>query len=237
MPTLLYALVQHRDIAKFEFEDGLVRQAAASLLAEPSTISTIAVDTLTSTTIENIGQPPMGSTVIDALVRITAEEEVDARPVGFEELVSDVARVVGIWEVDVRDLAVRTDSWRGTSTPGVKLSLMLRRGPGIDLGSYEGWLRDETKSLLGSLDSAGVRTLVPRQPPGDDDFDTLLEFSFPTESALTTALANRTLAPILESELLEPSSLTVLATAEHILRPNENAWELGEVTRPSRDDK
>lgn len=230
MHTLLYALAQHEDIAKFELEDGLVREAAASLLAHPSTISDITIDTLTSATFddrlpEGAGTSPRG---FDALLRITASDERDTRPNAFDELVMNVARVVGRWPVTTREITSRSDSWRGTSTPGVKLNLLLSRGPGIDLSSYEGWLLDEVQAAVERTGSVGVRSISPIQGGDPASFDTLLEFSLPSQELLTSTLDEGHLSGILESELLDPAQLRVFATSEHVLTPNENAWELSE---------
>lgn len=231
MPTLLYALVQHDDIAKFELEDGLVREAAASLLAQPSTISDIAIDTLTSATFDDRLPAGTGTSArgFDALLRITASDENDARPTELDDLVATVARVVGRWPVASREIASRGDSWLGTSTPGVKLNLLLSRGPGIDLSSYDGWLRDETQSTAEALDRVGVRSISPIDGTEFPSFDTLLEFSFPSQELVNSSLDGGSLSGIVGSELLDPAQLRMFATSEHILKPNENAWEMHEA--------
>lgn len=235
MHTAVYALAQHDDIAKFELEDGLVRQAAVSLLAAPSSIRSIAIHVPKAHEVSvGLGSRPAG---YDALIEITAGEEHDTRPKEFDNLIFDVARPIGAWSVSTTQIAERSDEWIGTATPGITLTLLFSRAPGIDLNSYDGWLRDALMSCVERLDDCAVRMLSPSTVllPGDE-FETMLEFSFPTTSALEQAIADHAFAPVIGSELLDVGSIRSQSSVEHRLVPNENAWEMHETSRPMTDE-
>lgn len=234
MNTVVYALSPHFDIAKFELEDGLVRQAAASLLAAPSTITQITVDIATAGVVDV--DTPHSAPSFGAMLRIAADSMSDAQPTDLAELVADVVGVVAAWTVTTSVLAERDDHWIGSSTPGVKLVAFLTGGPGIDSGSYDGWLRDAAMTVATELDGVGVALLSPNDPLiGDERFDTILELSFPGQAELEKALAEDTLQPILGSELLDLGKTQLVTTAEHRLVPNENAWEMHNSSHPSPD--
>lgn len=234
MNTVVYALSAHFDIAKFELEDGLVRQAAASLLAAPSTIAQITVDIATAGVVDV--DTPHSAPSFDAMLRIAADSMSDAQPPDLAELVADVVGVVGAWTVETSVLAERDDHWIGSSTPGVKLVAFLTSGPGIDRGSYDGWLRDAAMTCAAELDGVGVALVSPNDPlVGVERFDTILELSFPGRAELEKALAEKTLQPILGSELLDLGKTQLVTTAEHRLVPNENAWEMHNSSHPSPD--
>lgn len=227
MHTVVYALAKHEDVAKFELEDGLVRHAATELLARPSSIDRVVV-TLPKAERHEVGadhRPPSH----DALLRIAAGEPADARPATLDSLIVEVAGVVGGWSVESTSIADRPDSWVGTATRGVTFSLMFGAGPGIDKSSYDGWLRDALMTCSDELDGVGIQqhSLVESFVDGDG-FDTILEFSFPTEHSLESALNSASVQAIIGSELLDAQSLRAFAAVEHIHTPNENAWAMHE---------
>jgi hypothetical protein len=232
MHTVVYALAQHDDIAKFELEDGLVRRAAVELLAAPSSISSIVVHIPRAEEVRfDVATRPPG---YDALLEISAGDERDTKPKEFDELTVDVALPIGAWSVSTVQIADRSDSWIGTATPGITLTILFTRAPGIDRNSYDGWLRDALKSCVERLDDVAVRQLSPLTAllPGDD-FETMLEFSFPSASALAQAVADQAFTPVIGSELLDPTSIRSQSSVKHRLVPNENAWEMHNTSHPT----
>ncbi len=225
MHTVVYALLPHSDIAKFEIEDGLVRGAATELLAAPSSISRVSVDIATAGVVDF--DSPHETPSFDALFRITAESMSEARPAHLDDLVAEVAGVVGAWTVSTVTVAERDDEWIGVATPGVKLVALLTSGPGIDRGSYDGWLRDALMTCADDLDGVGVAYHTPGETlVGTTGFDSMVEFSFPTQDGLEQALETHTLQSILGSELLDSDETQAFTAVEHLLTPNENAWEM-----------
>ncbi len=234
MHTVAFALLSHSDIAKFELEDGLARGAATKLLASPSTISRVSVDIATAGVINF--DPPHGAPPFDALFRITAASMSEAQPSNLDKLIADVATVVGSWTISTVTVAEREDQWIGSATPGVKLVAFLVSGPGIDSGSYSGWLRDALMTCADDLDGVGVTHIIPEETlSGATQFSSMIEFSFPTQDGLAQALAAHTLQPILESELLDSDKTQMFSAVEHLLTPNENAWEMYNSANPSPD--
>ena len=132
-----------------------------------------------------------------------------------------------------RSLSART-ARSVTATPGITLTVLFSRAPGIDRNSYDGWLRSAMMSCVERLDDVAVRQLNPLSAvlPGDD-FDTMLEFSFPSASALDQALADHAFTPVVGSELLDPESIRSQSSVEHRLVPNENTWEMHRSSRPT----
>lgn len=235
MHTVVYALVPHSDIAKFEVEDGLARGAAAELLAAPSTISQVVVDIATAGIID-VDSPhtPPG---FDALLRVSAESMADAQPAHLAELVADVASVAGAWTISTISIAEREDDWIGSATPGVKLVALLSSGPGIDRGSFDGWLREALLTCANDLAGVGVVTHTPEETlEGSRQFDSLVEFSFSTQDGLAHALEAHMLQSVLGSELLDSDKTQVFTTVEHLLTPNENAWEMHDSADASPDE-
>lgn len=225
MFTVTYAMVKHDDVAKFDLEDGLVREAAQSLLETPSTTEQIRID------LPREDEVPLGlahrDPALDALVTIAAGSEEDARPANLADLVGDVARVAGAWSVQSLTIAEREDSWIGSATRGITVHLLCNRGAGIDQTSYDAWRRDALKTCADTLDGVGVREYtVDAVLVEGDGFDTHVEFSFPTEAELDEALAANVLSSVVDSELLEESSVRLFTATQQLLAPNENAWEM-----------
>ena len=225
MPTLLYALAMHDDIARFDLEDGLARRAAASLLESPSSITEVRVDLPLAGTLDL--SSTAHATLPDALLTIEAGAESDARPSNLDELVVEVAQIVGAWSVSTTSITDRGDTWVGSATRGTTLHVLCSSGPGIDQSSYDAWRRDALKTCADELEGIGIReqTVLDTLIAGDG-FETHIELSFPTVAGLDEAIASRAVAPIIESELLDPTSVRAFAASQHVHVPNENAWEM-----------
>lgn len=234
MPTVVYALAKHDDVAKFELEDGLARHTATELLSAPSSIAQII------TNFPRAESPATGfehrGADVDALFAISAEAESDAHPASFDGLIVDVARVVGAWTVTATEIAQRTDTWVGSATTGANLSVLFSRGPGIDQNSYDAWLRDVLMTAAESMDGTGISHFTTDGVlVGGDGFDTWIEFSFPSEDALTDAFERKLLAPLITSKLFDENSVRVFASVQHVHVPNENAWQVFESNHSPKD--
>lgn len=225
MFTVTHAMVKHDDVAKFDLEDGLAREAAMALLESPSTIEEIRIDLPREDVLE-LGREHR-SVGFDALVTITAGSEQDARAGSLDDLVVDVAQVGGAWSVVTTNIAEREDTWVGSATRGLTVHLLCNRGAGIDQSSYDAWRRDALKTFADTVDGIGVREDSTDAVLVDGDgFDTHVEFSFPTDAHLDEAIASNALSAIVDSELLEEGSVRVFAATQHVHVPNENAWEM-----------
>ncbi|MFT7474610.1 MAG: hypothetical protein ACI81L_001535 [Verrucomicrobiales bacterium] len=218
-----YALAAHDDIEKFELEDGVVRHAGAALLAETSTIERIIVDAPS----ERRPEPPADRPAVpwESSITISAREAADCRPPELDELIFDVARVVGAWTVASVDVAEFERDWIGKATPGGKLSFLLRRSAGADQGSYENWLSDAMVECTNRLGDVGGRYVLPLDAfvPGAE-FETIASFWFPNDEALKTAMEGDGFGPLLASHLVDHAATRTHFSVEHRLVPNPNAW-------------
>jgi hypothetical protein len=218
-----YALAAHDDIEKFELEDGIVRHAGAELLAEASTIERIIVDAPSERRPEpaaDTPRVPWGSSIT-----ISARDAADCRPAALDELIFDVALVVGAWTVASVDVAEFERDWIGRATPGGKISFLLRRSAGIDQSSYENWLSNAMIESTNRLGDVGSRYVLPRDAfvPGVE-FDTIASFWFPDDHALEAAVDGDGFGPLIASDLVDRTATRTHLSVEHRLIPNPNTW-------------
>ncbi len=224
MHNHLFTLRSHSDIAKFELEDGVVRTAAASLLAEESTIRHILVDVSTERTLALMAEVHTPQWESSVLVSCADEGDADADVLG--ELVVDVASIIDHWPVLMIEVSDLDSSWVGSATPGPKVSFVVRRSSGIDSASFNGWLRDTLSDALAKSPGIGARSLAPLDTDGQPSRDSILSFWFPNEAALNDAVSKQLFAPLLSAELIEADSIRLWSTVEHRLTPNPNAWAM-----------
>lgn len=220
----LFTLRSHSDIAKFELEDGVVRTAAAGLLADESTISQLLVDMSTERTLAltaEVHTPQWESSVI-----ISSADEGDADADVLAELVVDVATVIDHWPVMLIEISDLDGTWVGSATPGPKVSFVVRRSSGIDSASFNGWLRDTLSDALAKSPGIGARAIAPLDTDGQAPRDSILSFWFPDEAALNDAVTNQLFASLLGAELIDADSIRSWSTVEHRLTPNPNAWAM-----------
>lgn len=220
----LFTLRSHSDIAKFELEDGVVRSAAAGLLAEESTISQLLVDMSTERTLalmSDVRTPQWESCVI-----VSSTDEGDADADVLSELVVDVAMVIDHWPVMLIEVSDLDGSWVGSATPGPKVSFVVRRSSGIDSASFNGWMRDTLSDALAKSPGIGARAIAPLDADGEAPRDSILSFWFPDEAALNDAVTNQLFASLLGAELIDADSIRSWSTVEHRLTPNPNAWSM-----------
>lgn len=225
MHHAFYALTAHVDVAKFELEDGIIRVAGASILRHESSISRILVDVPMERRL--VLDVPTVKPGWDAIVIISANMPPDCLREDLAPLVLDVATVGPPIMVSVVDVLDVPEPWIGSATPGPKVSLVLRRSAGVDMKSYDLWLHEAVEDCASRIDRGGCRAITPKR---DDDrdarFDTIASFWFPTEEALTDALAAQALAPLTSSHLIDAATIGTMSSTEHRLTPNPNAWKM-----------
>lgn len=219
-----FTLRSHSDIAKFELEDGVVRTAAAGLLAEESTISHLLVDMSTERTLaltSEVTAPQWESSIV-----VSSADESDANADVLGALVVDVASIIDHWTVMMIEVSDLDGSWVGSATPGPKMSFVVRRSSGIDSASFNGWLRDTLSDAVAKSPGMGTRAIAPLDADGQTPRDSILSFWFSDEAALNDAVSNQLFAPLLGAELIEADSVRSWSTVEHRLTPNPNAWSM-----------
>ncbi len=225
MHNHLFTLRSHSDIAKFELEDGVVRSAAASLLADESTIRHLLIDMSTERTLALMSEVRTPQWESSVLISSTDEGDADANVLG--DLVVDVASIIDHWPVMTIEVSDLEGSWVGSATPGPKVSFVVRRSSGIDSASFNAWLRDTLSDALAKSPGMGARALAPLDT--DDQAaprDSILSFWFRNEAALNDAVSNQLFAQLLSAELIEADSIRLWSTVEHRLTPNPNAWAM-----------
>jgi len=222
MQHTVAVLAAHSDIAKFEFEDGVVRDAVATLLSNESTISHILVDLAIER--ELALAPPIERADWDGSVLIGASNAEDANPQKLAALVSDVASVVSSWSANVTEVSDLDMTWVGTATPGAKVSIVLSRSAGVDAASFDSWLIESLADAVAQMPEIGCRAITSL--PESNPAKAIASFWFPTEASLNAATDAQLFAPIVSAHLIDVEQTRALTTIEHRLSPNPNAWSM-----------
>ncbi len=223
MHATYFEIVPHDDIARLDLEDGLIRNAAAALIANASTIDEIIVDVPRQRSIE-LGASGADSASAPAMC-IVAAELADTKP-DLDDLLVEVATVSTSWPATISTLLEVDQDWPGPVTPGVKLRLSASAAPGIDGASFATWITDSLHRCADRCEDLLAVTAL--QPASDDDGPDALSvigtLSFRDDAALDAALSSAAFAPFAESEMIAPESLRAAAVSEHRIRPNPNTW-------------
>jgi len=220
MHSTLFTLTAHPDITKFELEDGMLRGAVASLLAERSSISEVTVDIPRDGT-ENLPHD-FPSTPDSTLIAITASSVSDTAQ-ALDLLVNDFAVVTRSGAVDRLDITNRDASWPGTATPGVTLRIRADQTPGINLSSFTQWTKDALGSCSERLPSTTIRAMIATE--GSSQLPSVsTAITFANDDELRDALGGKVLAPFVDSEFLSPGTLSFDMVTEHRVSPNPNTW-------------
>lgn len=233
-----FTLQSHLDVTKFEFEDGVIRNAAASLLREESTIRHILADLPTERAFPLDGDIDFPKW--DGSILISSAEPDDVDPTLLAELLIDVAAVVENRSVTVIDGSDLEAKWVGTATPGPKISFVTEPGSGIDGPSFAAWMRDMLDDVAANYPGIGCRGIGPIDIAPSTSADAILSFWFPDSGLLDTALAERFYDPIVNAGLVEAGSVRAWSTVEHRLAPNPNAWDMPTgrlMPEPPADDE
>jgi len=215
-------LAAHPDVAKFEFEDGVVRDAVATLLADESTIERVLVDLATerALALSDATEPAQWDGSI--LVSATDSKDVDLGSIG--ELVGSVASVVSTWSALVTEVSDLGSTWVGSPTPGPKVSFVLGRGQGVDSESFHSSLVDVLSEAADKMPEIGCRAIT--SAPNSNSTSAVASLWFPTEESLNDAVASQLFSPIMTSHLFDAAGARTLTTIEHRLSPNPNAWSM-----------
>ncbi len=215
----LYTLRPHGDTNKFEVEDGVIRGAVATLLSVRSSISEVLVDIPRDLGAEDAFG--ISGAVDGVLIAISAEMDIDAQP-DMSALSERFATVDTFGEVERIEIAEREKTWPGTATPGTAVRLRAEGGPGVDLPSLTNWVREGLSSCAQKLPGVGIRAMVAGE--GSALTAVNISLSFPLGEDPADNLTSRALKPLLESELLDPESLTANMITEHRIFPNPQTW-------------
>ena len=220
MAQTVHALTCHMDATRFEIEDVLVRQAAASLVSEATALETIIADVgihLRSTP----GTNASDLASVNALLWLTSENEADTRPPELDALVAEAAVVTHSWLVTTNEISELSKPWVGQATPGPKVSIVFKRttpdSPDYRTRLVE--LAGEVRDLLGDV---GSRTAF-----ADDDscpFDAAIIYWFPSPEAAEQAFESNGFDRVITSSLVDRGSAVVLEMIEHRIKPNPNNW-------------
>lgn len=214
----LHTLTPHGDINKFEIEDGVIRQAVATLLSERSSITEVTVDIPRDASDQSLDVDRAEDNV---LIAVSAEEAIDANR-DISELVSDFATIRRSGSVDRLEIAARERSWPGTATPGTAVRLRAELARDIDTPSLTSWLEEALEQCAVKLPSVGIEAMVGR---GEDALTSVnVSLTFPKGEDPTTTLSAREFTDFFEGEVLDPATLTADLFTEHRIAPNPQTW-------------
>lgn len=233
MHYLFLALQAHSDVSKIEFEDGVVRQAGAALVAEESTIQRVVIDVTTERTLalEDVGVPSTWT----GTVLITSESVDDLDAAAIAELVVDVGSVVDSWSATSSSVTDLDESWHGTVTPGPKVSFVLTPGAGVSQQHFFDVLETQLLEVQPELPGVGCRVVGATEQSGQRGG--VASFWFPSEASLNEAAHNSVFSPVVTAEVVDQQHTQILMSVEHRLTPNPNAWALPtEPLMPVRDN-
>ena len=231
MHSRLYGLTSHPDVTRFEVEDGIVRNAVATLLGDETTINTVVVDVGASVREATLEDPNLNPDALhDVMIAIHAEVEADSEPPNLAELVADVAVVGGSWSISSTELAELEKPWVGTASPGPKVTAFARPTD-ADSPRYRAGIAELARETATTLGDVGSRVVHVEGTPGS--FSTAISFWFPNPDAAKAAWDRDGFAPLIASDLIDQHSLALLEATEHVLAPNPNTWVTTSGVEPS----
>ena len=214
MHHCLHGLTSHRDVTRFELEDGILREAAPELLREATGIDKITID-LGVTVRRGASESPV--TRFDSTLLISGATEADVAPTRLTDLLAEVAVIGATSRLEVTDVSQLEKSWIGTATPGPKLTAHIDKTIADSSDSRER-VHELATSICDSLGNVGCRVMF-----GDRSeqwpITTSISFWFPNKQSAVAALDSSAFDPLVEQE----TSLLVEAI-EHRLAPNPNTW-------------
>lgn len=228
MQHALLGIQAHRDLAKFDFEDGLLRSIVAQRMIEPSTISRIVVDlAIEDQALGGQRALPRENDTISALVWLTAGVEDDLVPTSMSDLFDEVAASVVGWSIRSTELRDLERDWVGTATPGRKLTYLLRRTAEVSDDQLESWLEATAETCASRMPSGGLSYHILDDPiMASPALDASMAFWFPTADRLTEADSFGVFDPIDDANIVQGGATRRLLTTEHRLFPNPNFWPI-----------
>ncbi len=226
--TSLLAIRPHGDLAKFEFEDHLLRGAVPQLLRSQNGISSVTVDLRIET--QSSGDTPQD---LGAMITVIETNSDRSAVRELREMVFEAGEVEAAWEVDDRRATQSATTWLGTSTPGVKSLCFVRMPADSDSPDHHRHLVETAGDLLHDrLPQAEISTYVVTADLVPSPVTTaVFTMLFRSVNAIDEARQAGAFAPI--EDLVERHEATVfeLRTVEHRLFPNPNTW-LGDDDLP-----
>ena len=220
MAQRLHVLSCHPDATRFEIEDVLVRQTAASLVRKETALESVIVDVGVHVR-ASLRPDPHGFESFDALMWISGADHADTQPSELESLVSEAALVTGSWSVSSHEISELSKPWLGQATPGPKVSIVFAR-TSADSPDYRAGLAalaNETREFLGDV---GCRIISVDDAGGP--FDAAVVFWFANPEAADQAFRTNGFDRIITSPLVDRDSVVVLEMIEHRIAPNPNIW-------------
>jgi hypothetical protein len=222
MHHILVALQAHQDLAKLDFEDAVARRFTAERLERPSSISRIMVD------LRAEQQGPAGANdadSIDALLWISAHDAADLAGNVIHDQLESVASTIAGWHIDTRPVRPIEVTWPGSSTPGLKVIILLRRETGVAADGFAAAV-DEAVDTAASRMVAGSlsRHLVTGELLRAPVLDAVATLWFPTAARVDEAVSLGVFEPFERSDTFDRAATRRLVVFEHRLHPNPNAW-------------
>ncbi len=227
MHHVLYCLTSHPDVTRFEVEDGVVRQAAAELLSEETTIDTIAID-LGIFVREGAAETPAAG--YDVLVSISGGTAEDVSPSEFAELVAEVAVVSSSTPISIDELSQLEKEWVGTTTPGPKVTAHFNPAAS-DSADYRDQIEALARSVVASIGNVGCR-VVHSTPTDGWPFATSLGYWFANNAEAKEAFERDAFDLLSSSSLIAPNSFVLTESIEHRIAPNPNTWTTNDGVEP-----
>lgn len=231
----LHGLSCHPDITRFEIEDGLVRHAAASLLREATTISSIVLDVSVH---QRTGLPQSEADLpllgYNALMAISAEDDEATSPSNLADLLAETAIVGASALFATSNVAELEKPWIGSATPGPKITAFFDASAGGDSADYRGKITEVAQLMCNDIGDVGCRIT---HSEGDAAlFSTAISFWFAGPKAADDAVESGVFDRLTNSDLVDSNSLVCLESVEHRILPNPNTWTTTTGVEPPTSD-
>ncbi len=223
----LLAVRPHRDLAKFEFEDLLLREALPNALRAIGGLVSLGLDLRT----EQQGRDDRVPDDLGAMVRVRESSSGRSAARALMTQLGDAGIVDAAWAVRPT-MPTTPGAQLGTHVPGVKDCWFLRMGEAVD-----------SPDLFAPQINAAVEAIVTSAPPAqisvllvEDDLmaspvtDAFVSVLMDSHAALDAVHARRGFDPLVRLEDAGASIFRVRAI-EHRLSPNPNLW-LIDAERP-----
>ena len=241
MVQRLHGLSCHPDVTRFEIEDGLVRDATATLLSEATTISSVIVDLgiHPRTVVDSGDRVDSGDLDLsliagyNATMLITGEDDEAALPPNLADLVSEVAVVGSSWLVTTTEVAELDKPWIGAATPGPKLSAFFSPAAAADSLEYRTAIAELAAEICAGIGDVGCR--ISHIEDGPAPFTTAMSFWFSSPLRAEDAVRANRFDGLMSSGLTSTDSMLFVESIEHRVVPNPNIWATTTGVEPPAD--
>lgn len=230
MAQTLHAFTCHLDATRFEIEDVLVRQTAASLVSEETPLESVTVDVGVQVR-STPGPDAHGFESLHALMWLTGATDEATKPTQLDSLVAEAAIPMSAWSIATHEISELSQPWVGQATPGPKISIVFNRTT-ADSPDYRAELAALAQEVAALLGDVGCR--IATTDDSTCPFEAAIIFWFVNPEAAAQAFRTNGFDRVITSPLVDRDSVVVLEMIEHRIAPNPNNWSTTTGIQPPK---